>query len=339
MTSTAVRRYRAENYILTSLIAFAVTVIVTRLFLELTGYPQIGNSVLHIAHALWGGLLLVIAFMLPLAYANRWVLRVSALLGGVGIGLFIDEVGKFITQTNDYFYPPAMPLIYGFILLITLVYFFFRRPRQENPREALYSALEGLKDALDVDLDASKAARIETHLAVAMQSDREEIQLLAQALNAYLRQGKGHIKAGKPGFWRRASLWLDEVGVRLGRRRHRTIISIALIGWVILVTSYITIIVQGGANLDPQVHQWRIPLIVIQGVVGILMVVALIFWLSKYEVLGMTFGVSGFLISFVALQLLYFYISQFLAITVTLLQLVILQVLLAYRRWYLSGGD
>jgi hypothetical protein len=53
---SAVRRDHAENYTLTSLVAFAVTVIATRVCLELTGYPQIGNDVLHIAHALWGGL-------------------------------------------------------------------------------------------------------------------------------------------------------------------------------------------------------------------------------------------------------------------------------------------
>jgi hypothetical protein len=68
-----------------------------------TGYPQIGNDVLHIAHALWGGLLLLVALMLPLAFANRRFLQASAWLGGVGAGLFIDEVGKFITQANDYF--------------------------------------------------------------------------------------------------------------------------------------------------------------------------------------------------------------------------------------------
>ena len=111
---SAVRREHAERYILISLIAFAVTVIVTRAFLQLTGFPQIGNSVLHIAHALWGGLLLILAAYLPLAYANRWALGASAVLGGIGIGLFIDEVGKFITQANDYFFPPALPLIYGF---------------------------------------------------------------------------------------------------------------------------------------------------------------------------------------------------------------------------------
>jgi hypothetical protein len=38
--------------LLTSLVSFGVTVILTRAFLQLTGFPQIGNSVLHIAHAL-----------------------------------------------------------------------------------------------------------------------------------------------------------------------------------------------------------------------------------------------------------------------------------------------
>ena len=122
----AVRRDHAENYILTSLVAFVVTVIATRVFLELTGYPQVGNDVLHFAHALWGGLLLIVAVFLPLGYANRWAIQASALLGGIGIGLFIDEVGKFITQTNDYFFPPALSIIYAFVLLNVFVYLTFR---------------------------------------------------------------------------------------------------------------------------------------------------------------------------------------------------------------------
>jgi hypothetical protein len=139
----AVRRDRAEGYILTSLIAFGVTVISVRVFLQVTGFPQIGNSVLHIAHALWGALLMFIAVFLPLALANRWAIQVSAMLSGIGIGLFIDEVGKFITQSNDYFFPPALPLIYSFFLLVVRVYLLFRRPRQADPRKAMYHVLEG----------------------------------------------------------------------------------------------------------------------------------------------------------------------------------------------------
>jgi hypothetical protein len=335
---SAVRRDRAENYMLTSLVAFAVTVIVTRVFLELTGYPQLGNSVLHIAHALWGGLLLIIAVFLPLAFANRWAIQASALLGGMGIGLFIDEVGKFITQANDYFFPPALSIIYGFLLLTVFVYLYFRRPQRRDPRQAMYHAFEGLHDALDGDLDAEEAARIEAQLVIARQSDRDEILSLAEAISGYLQEEKQYLSAAEPGRWKRIAMRVDAFGLRLGRRVHRAIISVLLILWVALVIGYIVVLVQGGANLDSQVVQWRGPLIVIQAMIGVLMVVAVLAWLTRHEDRGLKFAISGFLLSLVALQTLYFYLSQFSAITVTLLQLVFLQSLFAYRRWYLSGS-
>jgi hypothetical protein len=333
---SAVRRGQAESYILTSLVAFAVTVIATRVFLQLTGFPQLGNSVLHIAHALWGGLFLIVAAYLPLAFANRWALQASAIMGGVGIGLFIDEVGKFITQANDYFFPPALPLIYGFVLLNVLVYLYFRRPPRANPRQALYCALEGLQDVVDGDLDLAEAARIEAQLEIVRQSRRVELVALADTLGQYLKAERGRLSAAQPGFWKRLTRQLDTVGQRLSRRRHRALISIVLLGWVGFVVGYLVILTQGSPNLDPQVLQWRVPLIGIQVAVGLLMIVAVLFWLTGNEDQGLKFGVSGLLFSLVALQLLYFYLSQFMAITATLIQLAILFVLFVYRRWYLG---
>jgi hypothetical protein len=190
---SVVRRDGAENYLLISLVAFGVMVIFPRVFLQLTGFPQIGNGVPHIANALWGGLLLFIAVLLPLELDKRWAIQASTLLGGIGIGLFIDEVGKFITQTNDYFYPPALCLLYSFFLQTTLVYLYFRRSRQENPRNAMYHVLEGLQDALDGDLDQEEAATIEAQLAIAKGSYREENLSLADAINSYLHQEKGDL--------------------------------------------------------------------------------------------------------------------------------------------------
>jgi hypothetical protein len=311
---SAVRRDQAENYMLTSLVAFAVTVIVTRAFLELSGYPQIGNDVL---------------------WANRWAIQASALLGGVGTGLFIDEVGKFITQANDYFFPPSLSIIYGFFLLTVFVYLTLRRPQQQDPRKAMYHVLEGLQDALDGDLDTEEAARIEVQLAIAVQSDRDEIMSLANAIGDYVQGGKPHLPAAEPGYWKRTAMRVGAIGRRVGRRVHRTIIAGLLILWVILSIGYIVVLVQGGATLDRQVVQWRVPLIGIQAVVGGLMIVAVLAWLAKNEGRGLQFAVGGFLLSLVALQSLYFYISQFSAITATLLQLAFLQILFAYRRWYL----
>jgi hypothetical protein len=318
--------------------AFAVSVILTREFLQLTGFPQVGNSVLHIAHALWGGLLLFIAVLFPLALANRWALQISAVLSGLGIGLFIDEVGKFITQANDYFYPPALSLIYGFFLLCVFVFLLFRRSNRENPRCAMYHAFEGLQDILDGDLDKREADRIMAQLLVAKQSDRDEITRLADALSTYLTSEKVGFPAAKPGYWKMLGMKVDSLGQRLGRSLHRMIISGILILFLVISFGYILIMLQTGPNLDEQVVQWRGALIGIQGVTGSLMLIALVAWFSRNEDWGLKFGVTGILLSLVALQLLNFYLVQFSAITATLLQFAFLLILLAYRRWYLSVG-
>lgn len=332
---SAVRRENAETYLLISLVAFGVTVIAVRVFLQMTGFPQIGNTVLHIAHALWGGLLLFIAVLLPLLLINRWVIQVSALLSGVGAGLFIDEVGKFITQTNDYFFPPALPLIYGFFLLTVLVYLYFRRPRRQDPRSALYHALEGLQDVLDGDLDVAEATRIETQLTVARQSERPEIISLSSAIDGFLQQEKQHLPAPEPDYWQRMAMKADASGRRLGRRAHRVLVTLILILWLVFVIAFVAILALDVPTLESQVTQWRDPLIAIQALVGMLMLAALVIWLRRDEKTGLRLAVIGFLVSLVAFQSIYFYLSQFAALTITLLQLALLLTLLAYRRWYL----
>jgi len=334
----AVRRDRANSYLLASLLTFAATVIGVRVFLQLTGFPQIGNSVLHVAHALWGGLLLFVAAMLPLALANRWAIQASALLSGAGIGLFIDEVGKFITQTNDYFFPPALSIIYGFFLLAVVVYLYLRTPRRDDPRVAMYHALEGLPDVLDGDLDTAEAHRIKGQLATAEQSDRMELASLASALIAYLQREEGHLAQASPTYWNKLASRIEAAGRRTGRRSHRIIIAGLMFLWLIIVVGYIAVLIRGGDNLDSQVLQWRVPLLVIQVTIGGLMIAALISWFTGNENRGLSVAVGGFLLSLVALQTLYFYLSQFSALTATLLQLAILLVLFAYRRWYLSDG-
>ncbi|MBA3276420.1 MAG: hypothetical protein H0T72_11560, partial [Chloroflexia bacterium] len=52
------------------LVSAVVTILGVRLYLELTGYPQVGGSTLHIAHMLWGALAMVISFGMLLIMAS-----------------------------------------------------------------------------------------------------------------------------------------------------------------------------------------------------------------------------------------------------------------------------
>ena len=47
-----IRHVGAERYLLVTLLSFAASVAMTRLFLELTGYPRLGGEGFHIAHVL-----------------------------------------------------------------------------------------------------------------------------------------------------------------------------------------------------------------------------------------------------------------------------------------------
>ena len=96
------------------------------LFLTVTGFPKLGGGELHIAHMLWGGALMLVGLLLLLIYLDRPVQHVAAVVAGLGFGTFIDEIGKFVTSDTDYFFRPAVAMIYvvinfGVDLLYTVV--------------------------------------------------------------------------------------------------------------------------------------------------------------------------------------------------------------------------
>jgi len=133
---------RAPRHLATFLVATAATVLLTRAFLAATGYPQLGGDGLHIAHVLWGGLLMAVAFLLLLSFAGPALRPLGALLGGIGFGLFVDEVGKFVTSDNDYFYEPTAAIVYATVVGLGLVADALHGRRPPDPREALAGAVD-----------------------------------------------------------------------------------------------------------------------------------------------------------------------------------------------------
>ncbi len=123
------------------LISAVVMILVIRTQLWLTNYPQLGGSGLHIAHLLYGGIFMAVAIWISLIYLNRRARSVAAILGGIGFGFFIDELGKFITENNDYFFKPAAGIIYLIFVVMFLIIRELSRRQTLDQRTALANAL------------------------------------------------------------------------------------------------------------------------------------------------------------------------------------------------------
>src|SRR5437763_10676065 len=127
------------------LIAAVLTVLALRVYLAAAHYPQLGGNGLHIAHVLWGGLLMVVALGMLLSLLTfPWQLM-AAVIGGMGFGLFIDELGKFLTSDNNYFFKPTASLVYAVFVAFFLAVRELRRYRKLTPRESLDNAVESTK--------------------------------------------------------------------------------------------------------------------------------------------------------------------------------------------------
>ena len=125
---------------------FAIaTILIIRLQLWATNYPKLGGGKLHIAHLLWGGLGMLVAIVVLLAFLGRGRRHVAAMVGGIGFGFFIDEIGKFVTSDNDYFFKPAAGIIYIIFILLFLAIRDLWRHRWTT-QECLANAMQLLAD-------------------------------------------------------------------------------------------------------------------------------------------------------------------------------------------------
>jgi hypothetical protein len=148
-------------------ISAITTILVVRFYLKITGYPQIGGSTLHFAHLLPGSLLMLFSILLLMGTLNRAVRGVAAIISGIGFGLVLDELGKFITKDNDYFFHATPGLIYlTFVILYLAVRYTAQRRFTEN--DYMANVLDLLKDAAINDLDRHEydhAKRLMTHVS------------------------------------------------------------------------------------------------------------------------------------------------------------------------------
>ena len=171
------RNVDARDHLELFLVSAITSLLLLRLFLYLSGYPQLGGGGLHIAHMLYGGLLMMAAIIINVSFLGRRIVRLAALLGGVGFGIFIDELGKFISQDNNYFFRPTVGIIYAIFISLYLLFNFLSRTAKLTSQEYQLNALSQFEEAVHQDLDPHEKRQIKLLLNKADQSNIITIEL------------------------------------------------------------------------------------------------------------------------------------------------------------------
>jgi hypothetical protein len=187
---------RATTYLIGFVVSTVVTILIVRAALAATGYPKLGGGGLHIAHELWGGLLLALAIVLSMSFIGQVIRPYVAIVAGIGFGLFLDEVGKFVTSTTDYFFRPALAIIYVTVVFLVLLIHWLHGRKPTTPAEFLAAALAEVCAAAGGGFSDHRRARALQLVSLsgdqpdADQPDADQARMLIQTLIQTMPAGK-----------------------------------------------------------------------------------------------------------------------------------------------------
>ncbi|HYH74621.1 MAG TPA: hypothetical protein VD735_01535, partial [Candidatus Saccharimonadales bacterium] len=226
------RNIRARDQLELFLLSAASSLLLVRFYLHITGYPQIATGGLHIAHMLWGGILMMIAIATAISFLGVRAMRIAAIVGGIGFGVFIDELGKFITRDNNYFYQPAIGIIYAVFIALYLLFSFVSRNRPLTSREYQLNALAQMEEAVVRDMNPVEKAQVQQLLEQADTKDPLTHHLLMMLSGVktiptkqprYLTRLKRKVERQYEAFWHRKdsellvrSFFIAEVALFVG---------------------------------------------------------------------------------------------------------------------------
>jgi hypothetical protein len=292
-----------------------------------------------------------------LLYANRWAYTWSAILSGLGVGLFIDEVGKFITQNNDYFFPAAAPIIYAFFLLTVLLYQKINKEPELDVRGSLYTVIEILQEVLDHSLEPSEYDEMKEKLHFIMEKAiNPRFKSLAKEIHDFVESDALQTIVEEQNlFDKLITRWtrFEEKNLTKNRVKVVLIMSLILLGVPSSVRlldfslsardtvsreNFLKTITQElPGNLSNKV-MWVFIFIVMDGIVGFLLSLGGIQILFGQKYWGMEIASLGLVIKLVAVNLVLFYIKQFETILSAGYQFIVLQGIYFFQRKYLKNN-
>lgn len=224
------RNIEADDYFENFFVFSVLSVLSIRLFLKLTGYPALGGATLHIAHLMWGGLFMLMAFLLYFFFINKTVFQLASMVAGIGFGTFIDELGKFITADNNYFYQPTFAIIYSIFVLLYLGFRYFFKRAVFTSEEYLANALDITKEALVHDFDSEERRQALQWLMAANRRDQFTVALTQLIKNQKPVRNRGS-------WWTEARPWITDQYRQL--IKHHWIQTVGFAFFAIEVSGYV----------------------------------------------------------------------------------------------------
>jgi hypothetical protein len=351
-----IRRKDAMQYLENVIVAFALTLLGVRLFLELTGYPQIASGSLHIAHVLWGGVLLFIASLVPLVYRNRPLLILSSILVGAGWGLFIDEVGKFVTADNDYFFRPAAPMIYISFLVLWLVALRVGRQPPQLASDEIYGILDDIEEVIEASVDPRELAAMQERLTRLSTQRRDGVtDELALALLHFLHHEEIKTQEAQPSrvvaWLRRAQRALDRMLLTSPSTSYvfpfllvlsalgRTLYAVRHV--LPLLSPHLAPALHADLDVSPFSSGANLALFVLMNAARLTLAVSLLlsaYWAYRGQDRGWNTARRAFVLAIVVVDLLVFYFTQFSAAVVAVTDVALLGWVNHYR-WHRQLGE
>jgi hypothetical protein len=143
---------------------------------------------------------MAIAIGILLMYLGRGPRRPAALVGGVGFGFFIDELGKFVTEDNNYFFRPAAGVIYLVFIAIFLIIRSLASGRALTDEERAANAIY-----LAIDASHGRLHERERQQAVALLAGADHEDPLLTSLRTMISELRG-LPSPPPRFYER---WAD----------------------------------------------------------------------------------------------------------------------------------
>jgi hypothetical protein len=258
---------------------------------------------------------MLLSLVLLLATLGKRLKHLSATTGGIGFGLFVDEIGKFVTSDNNYFFQPSVSLIYLIMVALFLLFRAINR-RDPSPMELLVNAADHVREVV---LDGATRAEVARGLDLLHRSGA--VGPLADHIKALLESTECELDAG-PSRIRGLAEWAIGIYERvLEWKWFRRMVLLIFVGQALLgLLATVSLV----ALAPPSVQAWMrgdrppfsgfVTATIATSLLSVLLVLIGISYLPRQRVTAYHWFERSLLVGILITQVMLFWQTQFAAL-------------------------